>query len=138
VPEPVEKWIQTPRVRAVALNAPDKSSAKAKSSVRKGLHGNDSKGGRGAYVEMASPGGQAVAQPHSDQEGAGWSLENKREYKLLSRAETGMVSCLFDSLSLSRYGESSGELSSVTILNPMTGNSLEKAISRYSMTSHEQ
>ena len=37
---------------------------------------------------------------------------------------------LFDSLSLSRYGESSGELSSVVILNPMTGNSLEKAISQ--------
>ena len=35
---------------------------------------------------------------------------------------------LFDSLSLSRYGESSGELSSVMILNPITGNNLEKAV----------
>src|SRR4051812_36566146 len=35
---------------------------------------------------------------------------------------------LFDRLSLSRYGESSGELSSVMIFDPTTGNSLEKAI----------
>jgi hypothetical protein len=48
-----------------------------------------------------------------------------------------IVEALFDSLSLSRYGESSGELSSVMILNPMTGNSLEKAISQDSKTSHE-
>jgi hypothetical protein len=52
-------------------------------------------------------------------------------------AEMVIVEALFDSLSLSRYGESSGELSSVMILNPMTGNSLEKAISRDSKTSHE-
>ena len=80
---------------------------------------------------MASPGGDTVTQPHIGQQGAGLSL-NKREYKLLSLAETGILNCLFDSLSLSRYGESSGELSSVMILNPMTGNSLEKAMSRYS------
>jgi hypothetical protein len=41
--------------------------------------------------------------------------------------ERAMMRCLFDSLSLSRYGESSGELSSVMILNPSTGNSLEKS-----------
>ena len=75
---------------------------------------------------MASPGGDTVTQPHIGQQGAGLSLENKREYKLLSLAETGILNCLFDSLSLSRYGESSGELSSVMILSPMTGNSLEK------------
>jgi hypothetical protein len=45
---------------------------------------------------------------------------------------------LFDSLSLSRYGKSSGELSSVMILNPIPGNSLEKAKSQDSKTSHEQ
>jgi hypothetical protein len=45
---------------------------------------------------------------------------------------------LFDSLSLSRFGESSVELSSVMILNPTTGSSLEKAISRHNKTSHEQ
>ncbi len=39
-----------------------------------------------------------------------------------------MFQRLFDSLSISRYGESSGELSSVMILNPMTGNSLEKQV----------
>jgi len=39
-----------------------------------------------------------------------------------------MVASLFDSLSLSRYGKSSSELSSVMILNPKTGNSLEKTI----------
>ena len=33
---------------------------------------------------------------------------------------------LLDSLSISRYGESSGELGSVMILNPTFGNSLEK------------
>jgi hypothetical protein len=48
-----------------------------------------------------------------------------------------MVKRLFDSLSVSRYGESSGELSSVMILNPMTGNSLEKAISQDRKTSYE-
>jgi hypothetical protein len=41
--------------------------------------------------------------------------------------EMAMVKRLFDSLSLSRYGKSSGELSSVMILNPMTGDSLEKS-----------
>jgi hypothetical protein len=51
--------------------------------------------------------------------------------------QTAIVTRLFDSLSLSRYGKSSGELSSVMILNPMTGNSLEKAISQDSKTSHE-
>jgi hypothetical protein len=45
--------------------------------------------------------------------------------------------CLFDSLSLSRYGESSGELSSVMILNPITGNSLEKAVGQDVKTSYE-
>jgi hypothetical protein len=34
---------------------------------------------------------------------------------------------LFDSLCLSRHGESSVELSSVMILDPMNGNSLVKA-----------
>jgi hypothetical protein len=49
-----------------------------------------------------------------------------------------MVARLFDRLSLSRHGKSSGELSSVMILNPMTGNSLEKANSQDSRkTSHE-
>ena len=38
--------------------------------------------------------------------------------------EAGRV--LLDSLSLSRHGESSGELSSVMILNPTFGNSLWK------------
>lgn len=41
-----------------------------------------------------------------------------------------MVERLFDSLSISRYGESSGELSSVMILDPTTGNSLEKQLVR--------
>jgi hypothetical protein len=41
---------------------------------------------------------------------------------------TATMEHLLDSLSLSRYGESSGELSSVMILNPMAGNSLGKAI----------
>ena len=45
---------------------------------------------------------------------------------------------LFDSLSLSRYGESSGELSSMMILNPITGNSLEKAVGQDTKTSYEQ
>jgi hypothetical protein len=35
-------------------------------------------------------------------------------------------------LSLSRYGESSVELSSVMILDPTTGDSLEKAVNRHS------
>jgi len=48
-----------------------------------------------------------------------------------------MLNRLFDSLSISRYGESSGELSSVMILSPMIGNSLEKAIGQDSKTSHE-
>jgi len=39
---------------------------------------------------------------------------------------------LFDSLSISRYGESSSELSSVMIFNPTIGGSLESAVSRYS------
>jgi len=56
---------------------------------------------------------------------------------IANRPERMMMRCLFDSLSLSRHGKSSGELSSVMILNPMTGSSLEKAMSRYSKTSHE-
>jgi hypothetical protein len=39
-----------------------------------------------------------------------------------------MIFGLFDSLSLSRYGKSSSELGSVMILNPISGNSLEKTI----------
>jgi hypothetical protein len=54
----------------------------------------------------------------------------------LGAADTG--SRLFDRLLLSRYGESSSEPGSVMILNPMTGNSLEKEMSRHSITSHEQ
>jgi hypothetical protein len=57
--------------------------------------------------------------------------------KVAILAETAILKRLFDSLSVSRYGKSSGELSSVMILNPMTGNSLEKAISQDSKTSHE-
>jgi hypothetical protein len=57
--------------------------------------------------------------------------------KVAIRPETVIVEHLFDSLSLSRYGKSSGELSSVMILNPITGNSLEKAIGQDSKTSHE-
>ena len=41
-----------------------------------------------------------------------------------------MVERLFDSLSLSRYGESSGEPGSVMILNPNNGSSLEKQLVR--------
>jgi hypothetical protein len=52
--------------------------------------------------------------------------------------EMVMMQCLFDSLSLSRYGESSGELSSVMILNPITGNNLEKAVGQDTKTSYEQ
>ena len=46
--------------------------------------------------------------------------------------EMGDTWGLFDSLSLSRYGKSSGELSSVMILDPITGNSLEIQNSRHS------
>jgi hypothetical protein len=41
-------------------------------------------------------------------------------------AARGYVSGLFDSLLISRYGESSGEPRSVMILNPAFGNILEK------------
>jgi hypothetical protein len=44
---------------------------------------------------------------------------------------------LFDSLSLSRYGESSVELSSVMILNPITGNNLGKAVGQGIKKSYE-
>jgi len=43
------------------------------------------------------------------------------------RQGTGRFASLLDSLSLSRHGESSDEHSSVMILDPMVGNSLEKA-----------
>jgi hypothetical protein len=46
-----------------------------------------------------------------------------------------MLGRLFDSLSISRYGKSSSELGSVMILNPITGDSLERAMSRDSKTS---
>jgi hypothetical protein len=59
------------------------------------------------------------------------------EIEFAKPAERVMMRCLFDSLSLSRYGESSGELSSVMILNPITGNSLEKAVGQDSKTSYE-
>ena len=39
-----------------------------------------------------------------------------------------MVRRLLDSLSISRYGESSSELSSVMIIDPIIGNSLEKQL----------
>jgi hypothetical protein len=51
--------------------------------------------------------------------------------------ETAIIQHLLDSLSLSRYGESSGELSSVMILNPMAGNSLGKAIGQDSKHHNE-
>ena len=55
--------------------------------------------------------------------------EGKRvEIKVANAPGRGIIPHLLDSLSLSRYGESSGELSSVMILSPMTGNSLGKAI----------
>ena len=54
-----------------------------------------------------------------------------------NRPERMMMRDLFDSLSLSRYGESSGGLSSVMILNPITGNSLEKAVGQDKKTSYE-
>jgi cold-inducible RNA-binding protein len=41
---------------------------------------------------------------------------------------TVTVEALFDNLSLSRHGESSVELGSVMILDPMVGNSLAKAL----------
>jgi hypothetical protein len=50
---------------------------------------------------------------------------------------TVMMRYLLDSLSLSRYGESSGELSSVMILNPTAGNSLGKAIGQDSKHHNE-
>jgi len=54
-----------------------------------------------------------------------------------NRPERMMMRCLFDSLSLSRYVESSGELSSMMILNPITGNSLEKAVGQDTRISYE-
>jgi hypothetical protein len=53
---------------------------------------------------------------------------SQSQIKFAKPGERVMMRCLFDSLSLSRYGESSGELSSVMILIPSTGNSLEKAV----------
>src|SRR6058998_2551183 len=42
-----------------------------------------------------------------------------------------------DSLSVSRSGKSSGELSSVMIRNPMVGNSLEARVDLQDITKHE-
>jgi hypothetical protein len=50
------------------------------------------------------------------------------KYKLLSGWKGPPSSRLFDNLSLSRHGESSGELGSVMILDPIIGNSLAKAV----------
>ena len=47
-------------------------------------------------------------------------------YLLLSGQNQRCCLCLLDSLSLSRHGESSSEPSSVMILDPAFGNSLEK------------
>ncbi len=57
--------------------------------------------------------------------------------KFAKRTKRSMIRGLFDSLSLSRYGKSSGELSSVMILNPITGNSLEKAVGQDIKASYE-
>jgi hypothetical protein len=50
------------------------------------------------------------------------------KYRLLSVQNGPTSTRLFDNLSLSRHGESSGELGSVMILDPMIGNSLQKAV----------
>jgi hypothetical protein len=46
---------------------------------------------------------------------------------LLFHQDGGIVPHLFDSLLLSRYGESSSEFDSMMILDPIVGDSLEKA-----------
>ena len=52
--------------------------------------------------------------------------KNSCEYWLLFPENQRKCTRLLDSLSLSRHGESSGELGSVMILDPMVGNSLAK------------
>jgi hypothetical protein len=68
-----------------------------------------------------------VCQPWAGPAGA-LLTGNQLQIEFAKPRKRRMMRSLFDSLSLSRYGESSGELSSVMILNPSTGNSLEKAV----------
>jgi hypothetical protein len=57
----------------------------------------------------------------------GWKAGKKLRILVAIQSKPVNFKFLFDSLSFSRHGESSVELSSVMILDPMNGNSLAKA-----------